>query len=168
MKCSKCGVEVPEGIVRCDSCGFPVKTTHKQENVIGGIVGAFLGAFIGGASIILIGMLGYIASVSGLILSVCTLKGYELLGGKLSCKGIVISILFMLATPYIADRIDWAIVIMQEFADYGVTFAEGFAAVPELLKDGSIEMREYIKNLLMIYGFCVLGAFATLRSTLKK
>ena len=168
MKCSKCGVEVPEGSERCDSCGFPVKTTQKQENVIGGIVGAFLGAFIGGASIILIGMLGYIASVSGLILAVCTLKGYELLGGKLSGKGIVISILFMLATPYIADRIDWAIVIMQEFADYGVTFAEGFAAVPELLKDGSIEMGEYIKNLLMIYGFCVLGAFATLRSTLKK
>ena len=168
MKCSKCGVEVPEGTVRCDSCGFPIKLAQKRENVICGIVGAFLGALIGGASIILIGMLGYIASVSGLILAVCTLKGYELLGGKLSGKGIVISILFMLATPYIADRIDWAIVIMQEFADYGVTFAEGFAAVPELLKDGSIEMGEYIKNLLMIYGFCALGAFATLRSTLKK
>lgn len=168
MKCSKCGVEVPEGTVRCDSCGFPIKADKKRENVVAGIVGAFLGALIGGGSIILIGMLGYIASVSGLILAVCTLKGYELLGGKLSGKGIFISILFMLATPYIADRIDWAIVIMQEFADYGVTFAEGFAAVPELLKDGSIEMGEYMKNLLMIYGFCALGAFATLRNTLKK
>ena len=168
MKCSKCGIEVPEGTVRCDSCGFPIKTKEKRENVIAGIVGAFLGALIGGACIILISMLGYIASVSGLVLAVCTLKGYELLGGKLSGKGIVISILFMLATPYLADRIDWAIVIMQEFVDYGVTFAEVFAAVPELLKDGSIEMGQYIKNLLMIYGFCVLGAFATLRNTLKK
>ena len=165
MKCSKCGVEVPVGTLRCDNCGEPVE---KQENVVAGIVGAFLGALIGGACIILIGMLGYIASVSGLILAVCTLKGYELLAGKRSGKGIVISILFMLATPYIADRIEWAIVIMQEFAEYGVTFGEGFAAVPELLKDGSIEMGGYMKNLLMIYGFCALGAFATLRNTLKK
>ena len=168
MKCSKCGMEVPEGTVRCDHCGFPIQVREKRENVIGGIVGAFLGALIGGACIILISMLGYIASVSGLILAVCTLKGYELLGGKLSGKGIVISILFMLVTPYLADRIDWAIVIVQEFAEYGVTFAEAFGAVPELLKDGSIEMGEYIKNLLMIYGFCVLGAFATLKNALKK
>ncbi len=168
MNCTKCGNPVPEGAVCCDNCGFAFKSAEKSENLIGGIVGAFLGALIGGASIILIGMLGYIASFSGLILAVCTLKGYELLGGKLSGKGIVISILFMLATPYLADRIEWAIVIMQEFADYGVTFAEGFAAVPELLKDGSIEMGDYIKNLLMIYGFCVLGAFATLRNALKK
>ena len=168
MNCAKCGVEVLEGTVRCDNCGFPLKSPEKKENVIGGIVGAFLGALIGGASIVLISMLGYIASVSGLILAVCTLKGYELLGGKLSGKGIVISILFMLATPYLADRIEWAIVIMQEFAEYGVTFTEGFAAVPELLKDGSIEMGGYIKNLLMIYGFCALGAFATLKNTLKK
>ena len=168
MKCSKCGVEVPMGTQACDNCNFPVKPEEKQENVVAGIVGAFLGALIGGACIILIGMLGYIASVSGLILAVCTLKGYELLAGKRSGKGIVISILFMLATPYLADRIEWAIVIMQEFAEYGVTFGEGFAAVPELLKDGSIEMGGYIKNLLMIYGFCALGAFATLRNTLKK
>ncbi len=168
MKCSKCGMEVPEGIQRCDHCGFSVKIAEKRENVIGGMVGAFLGALIGGISIILIGRLGYVASVSGLILAVCTLKGYELLGGKRSGKGIAISILFMLVTPYMADRIDWAVVIMQEFAEYGVTFGEAFAAVPELLKDGSIAMGAYIKNLLMIYGFCVLGAFATLRDTLKK
>lgn len=168
MKCTKCGMGVPEGTLRCDNCGFPIKSSEKRENVIGGIVGAFLGAIIGGICIILISMLGYIASVSGLILAVCTLKGYELLGGKLSGKGIVISILFMLVTPYMADRIDWAVVIMQEFAEYGVTFTEAFAAVPELLKDGSIVMGEYIRNLLMIYGFCALGAFATLRNTLKK
>ena len=40
--------------------------------------------------------------------------------------------------------------------------------VPIFAEDGSIEMGQYIKNLLMIYGFCVLGAFATLRNTLKK
>ena len=154
--------------MRCDSCGFPIKVRQKRENVIAGIVGAFIGALIGGGCIILISQLGYIASVSGLILAVCTLKGYELLGGKLSGKGIVISILLMAVTPYLADRIDWAILIMQEWADYGITFAEAFAVFPELLKDGTVETGAYVKNLLMIYGFAILGAFATLRNALKK
>lgn len=168
MKCKHCGSEVTEGTERCESCGFPVKAAEKRENVVTGIVGALIGAVIGALCIILLSQLGYIASVSGLVLAVCTLKGYELLGGKLSGKGIVMCMLLMLITPYIADRIDWAIVIIGEWADYGVTFGEAFAAVPELLADGSIEMGTYIKTLLMIYGFALLGAFSTLRNTLKK
>lgn len=86
----------------------------------------------------------------------------------MSGKGILICVALMLLTPYIADRMDWAIFIMQEWADYGVTFGQAFTVVPELLADGSIEMFAYIKNLLMIYGFALLGAFSTLRSTVKK
>lgn len=168
MNCTKCGNLVPEGTERCDSCGFPVKSGEKRENVITGLVGALIGALIGAGSIILLSQLGYIASISGLILAVCTLKGYELLGGKLSGKGIAICVVLMLLTPYVADRIDWAIVLMQEFADYGVTFGEAFALIPEMISDGSIEMGMYLKNLLMIYGFALLGAFSTLRTTLKK
>lgn len=167
MNCSKCGNEIPDGAQRCESCGANV-AAEKRENVVTGAVGALLGAVLGGGSIILLSQLGYIASISGLILAVCTLKGYELLGGRLSKKGIVISIVLMLVTPYLADRLDWAIVIMQEWAEYGVTFAEAFAVVPELLADGSIVMSEYVKNLLMIYGFALLGAFSTLKNTLKK
>jgi len=168
MNCHKCGNPLPEGTTRCENCGFPVKTVEKKENVVTGVVGAVIGALIGAVCIILLSQLGYIASVSGLVLAVCTLKGYELLAGKLSGKGIVISILLMAVTPYIADRIDWAILVMQEWAAYGVTFAEAFAFVPELLLDGTIEMGVYIKNLLMIYAFAILGAFTTLRNAMKK
>lgn len=168
MICSKCGNEVSDGTTHCDSCGFPVKHREKKENVVAGFVGAFIGALIGGGCIILVSQLGYIASVSGLILAICTLKGYELLAGKLSGKGIAVSILLMIVTPYLADRVDWAIFLMQEWAQYGVTFAEAFHVFPELLKDGTLELGVYVKNLLMIYGFAVLGAFTTLRNTLKK
>lgn len=167
MNCKKCGNEIPEGQNICGVCGTAV-AAEKHENVVTGIVGAIIGAAIGAGSIIGLSQLGYIASISGLILAVCTLKGYELLGGKLSTKGIVISAVLMLLTPYLADRLDWAIVIKQAWEEYGVTFAEAFAAVPELLADGSIEMSAYVKNLLMIYGFAVLGAFSTLKKTIKK
>lgn len=167
MNCSKCGNPIPDGMDVCENCGARV-VVSKKENVVTGTVGAILGAVLGAGCIILLSQLGYIASVSGLVLAVCTLKGYELLGGSLSKKGIVICVLLMLVTPYLADRLDWAIVIMQEWAEYGVTFAEAFAVVPELLADGSIVMSEYVKNLLMIYGFALLGAFTTLKSAVKR
>ena len=53
---------------------------RAPENVPMGMIGALLGAVLGGASIILFSQLGYIASISGVILAFCTLKGYELLG----------------------------------------------------------------------------------------
>ena len=168
MNCHKCGNPLEEGTKRCDQCGFPVREVKKQENVVAGFVGALIGALLGAASIILLSQLGYIASISGLILAVCTLKGYELLGGTLSKKGIVISIVLMLVTPYLADRIDWAIFLVQEWAEYNITIGEAFAVIPLLLEDGSIEIGEYIKNLLMIYGFVLLGAFSTLKNTLKR
>ena len=168
MNCSKCGATVTDGVERCENCGFPIKPVQKRENTATGFVGALLGSLIGAGCIILLSQLGYIASISGFVLAICTLKGYELLGGQLSTKGIIISIILMLMMPYFADRVDWAIVIAQEWADYGVTFGQAFAVVPELLADGSIEMFDYIKNLLMIYGFALLGAFATLRNALKK
>lgn len=172
MNCEKCGKTLATGVTTCEYCGHPVSSAEgnpavkaKKENVVTGIVGALIGAAIGGGSIILLSQLGYIASVSGLILAVCTLKGYELLGGGMSVKGIVISILMVLATPYLADRIDWAILVAQEFE---VTFGEAFAAIPLLIEDEIIEFGTYIKNLLMIYGFAALGAFTTLKNAFKK
>lgn len=167
MKCTKCGSDVTNGAQICEHCGESVMN-RKKDNVITGAVGALLGAVLGGGSIILLSQLGYIASVSGLILAVCTLKGYELLGGGLSKKGIAISLLLMIVTPYLADRLDWAIVLVREWADYGVTFGEAFAVLPELLADDSTLMGDYLKNLLMIYGFVVLGAFSTLKNAIRK
>ena len=50
------------------------------ENFVMGLIGALGGALLGGASIILIGQIGYISAISGIILAFCTLKGYALLG----------------------------------------------------------------------------------------
>lgn len=175
MNCEKCGKPIADNAPFCEHCGTTQTRTdsasvpaQKPENVITGCVGALIGAAIGGGSIILLGQLGYIAAISGLILAVCTLKGYELLGGRLSTKGIIISLVLMLATPYIADRMSWAIVVAEAFADPGVTFGAAFAAVPELVEEGIIEKADYIKDLVMIYLFVVLGAFSTIRGAFKK
>lgn len=147
-----------------DRTALDTQKKGKHDNVVGGIVGALLGSLIGVAAIIIFSRLGYIAAVSGVILAVCTLKGYELLGGQLSTKGIVISIVLMLLMTWIGDRLDWAIVVMQEL---DMDFIDAFQVVPDLVRYGVIESFNYIMNLVMLYLFTVLGAAPTIVSTMK-
>lgn len=172
MFCPQCGKEVPEGLSLCQECGaqMPAKQEAtaaplKPENVLTGTVGAILGAAIGAVAIILLSQLGLVASISGLILAVCTLKGYELLGGRLTTRGIMISCVLILVTPYIADRIDWAILLVKEYPN--VTFAEAFEAVPRLLDMGFIVPETYWTSLIMVYLFAILGAAGTAWSAIK-
>ena len=186
MFCEKCGKPL-SGTAFCENCGHtnpqpaaqpnpavatataePVVTASKPENVVTGIVGALIGAAIGGASIVLLTQIGFVASISGLILAVCTLKGYELLGGKLSIKGVIISVVLFLVTPYIADRLSIAIMLTQELSDYGISFGQAFQMIPELLEMDSALREEYIGNLVKLYLFVALGGGITLFSAFKK
>ena len=176
MICSKCGQEIPNHATVCDHCGGEiVSSTHpvelqKPENVVTGTVGALLGALIGAAMIILLGRMGTIASASGIVLAVCTLKGYELLGGRRSRKGIIISVLLMLVVPYVADRVDWAFVILEQAQAEGLnwTFGECFQVIPQLIEEEIIEQSVYTTNLVKLYVFTAIGVVATLFGNKKK
>ena len=148
--------------------GSAAAEVKAPENVLLGLIGALVGAVLGGASIILLSQLGYIASISGFILAICTLKGYELLGKRLSKKGIVLCVILMIVTPFVADWIDWAIFLMKDYPEYGLTLVDSCIMLGELMAEGYVDMFEYVKNLGMIYLFVILGAFGTLKNLLKK
>lgn len=137
------------------------------ENVPMGLLGALVGAALGGASIILLSQLGYIASISGVILAFCTLKGYELLGKRLSKKGIAVCVILMLITPFLADWIDWAIFLMRDMPEYDLSILDSCILLGELMTEGYVDMFEYVKNLGMIYLFVALGAVGTLKKAIK-
>lgn len=141
-----------------------MEINEKKENVIAGIAGALIGGIIGGAVIVLIGQLGLISAISGVVLAFCTLKGYELLGGKMSRAGILASIIVMLIVPYLADRISWALVIVDEFE---WAFGDAFLYVHEVVEEFGLQAN-YWKDLLFVYLFTALGAFTSLQQTLKK
>ncbi len=140
------------------------QTESKSENIIGGIVGAVLGSLIGVACIIVLSQLGYVAALSGVVMAVCTLKGYELLGGKLSKAGIIICSILMLVMTYLGDRIDWALVVAR---DIGMGFASSFGYIPTLVDAGVITASSYWANLLLVYLFVLLGAVPTIINTMK-
>lgn len=136
----------------------------KQENKFAGFLGALIGGIIGGAAIVIVGQLGLISAISGVILAFCTLKGYELLGKKLSKQGILVCILIMLVVPYLADRASWALVIMNEFQ---WAFGDAFLYVHGVVAEFELEA-DYWKDLLFVYAFTALGAFTIIKQTLKQ
>ena len=136
----------------------------RPENVAAGVVGAFLGTLLGVVCTVVIGQLGYVASVSGLIMAVGALKGYELLGGRLSKKGAVISSLLILVMTWLAHRLTWAIALASAA---GLGVFESFQAIPELLEAGLLEGPAYWGGLVMLYLFTLLGAVPTIIGGLR-
>ena len=179
--CERCGQSLPTEIVNvgvgrqilCQNCYNEVSQEKfekqqqkeaKPENVIGGIVGALLGSLLGVAAIILLSQLGYISAVSGIVMGVCALKGYEILGGKLTTKGIIISVVIMLIMVYVGDRFDWAIVVAKAWEE---NVFDCFRAIPELIKEEVIAESDYIGNLVKLYLFCLLGAVPSVIGLVK-
>lgn len=138
----------------------------KTENIVGGTVGALLGSLIGAAAIILISQLGYVAAISGVIMGVCALKGYELLGGKLSKKGIIISCVIMILTVFLSYQLDSAIYLAAEYTEYSVF--ECFNIFNNALFTGGIIWSSYLPQLIMLYLFTALGAVPTIAGSIKK
>lgn len=62
------------------------KENQKKENLFTGIIGALLGSLLGVLCIILLSQMGYVAALSGFVMAVCTLKGYELLAASFPAK----------------------------------------------------------------------------------
>lgn len=143
------------------------ETKAKQENVVAGIVGAFLGSLIGVVCAVVIGQLGYVASVSGLIMAVGALKGYELLGGSLSKKGAVISSVLVVVMTYLAHRLTFAIALTSAIGSGLSGIFVCFQAVPDLVKEGAIEGSAYWGNLAMLYLFTLVGAVPTILGGLR-
>ncbi len=146
------------------------KQEQKKENIVGGIVGAFLGSLLGVLCIIILSRLGYVAALSGAVMAVGVLKGYELLGGKLTKKGIVISCVIMLVMTYIGDRIDWAIALLTDGggADAGYNLFECYRLIPYLVSEGYIEVAPLVGDLVLIYLFLLLGAVPAILSKVRE
>ena len=175
MNCNHCGTTLPEGASVCTVCGTPVQAVAAgpeiqpvRENVGLGILGAIGGALIGGASIIILSRLGFIAAISGFLIALCTLKGYELLGKQLSKTGVIISIILMVITPFAAYNLDLVWQFYSELKDYGLTLGDSVPFLIELMKEDAELVRMYLSEMGMLYLFVAIGAFSTIRNAMRK
>ena len=157
----------------CDSCYQQQDSMKEQarqemerkpENVLAGIVGALLGSVLGAACIVLLEQLGYVAALSGIVLAICTLKGYELLSGRLSTRGIVIACVLMLAMTYVSYRLDWAITVAKYFE---ASLTDSYRAIPYLIDEEILDGGVYTGELIKLYAFTLIGAIPTIISSVK-
>lgn len=180
--CQNCGIA--EGstyyaynapVYLCDSCAAAVSTANehsirenelKGENTVAGIVGALLGALIGAASILLVGKMGYVASVCGVIMGVCSLKGYELLAGKLSRKGLLISGVIMVLSVILSYNAEISMFAAAEDEING--FFDYFRAVNAGLFTNGLVWSNYLPGLLKLAVFTAIGAVPTVTANSKR
>ena len=156
--------------MRSDAALKAQQSSQKKENIVGGIVGALLGSLLGALSILVLSQLGYVAALSGAIMAVCVLKGYEMLGGKLTKKAIVISVIIMILMTYFGDRVDWAIILFRDAGggEAGFNIFECYRLVSYALAEDIIDVGSYVANLFLLYLFVALGAVPAIRSKLKE
>lgn len=136
----------------------------RRESLVAGLVGAFLGSLLGMACIIVVSQLGYVASLCGVVMAVCTLKGYELLGSALSRKGAAAAGIITVVMTYVAYQIDCAIQVAVA-AEVDVFLA--FRNMGMLLKEGYLDTGTYWGGLVLLYLFTLLGAAPLIIAALR-
>ena len=160
----------------CEPCAAKMEQELKdnqkavranKSNFIGGLVGALLGALIGSVVWIIIHRLGYIAGIGGLVMVICAMKGYSLLGGTLDRKGVICSVLISVVMVFLANKIAWSWEAYSELKDYGMSFFDVFRNLEALLKEVDF-MGEYIKDLGIGYLLTAVASFLYIRNALRE
>lgn len=113
---------------------------------------------------ILVAQFGYVAAASGIVMAVAALKGYVLLGGRLSKKGVAIASVLMVAATWLAHGLMWAISAAPVL---GAGVFETWVSLPDLISLTGTG-REYWSELVMLYLFTLAGAVPTVISTMRK
>lgn len=182
--CSSCGenTEVSPFLLGdtvipcCKNCQLEIKNVigenqnnvkNVSNNIFGGIVGGFIGALLGSIVWILIYQMNYIASIAGLAIAICCIKGYQLLGGKLNISGVVITSIITVIMVYLANHFSLAIDIYSQFKSYyEITFFDALRSVPDLLSEPD-HRSEYMKNLLIGYLLTFIGSASYIQKSYK-
>ena len=171
MNCKHCGTYLADDATVCTACGMTQQPAAVElparENVGLGILGALIGALLGGASILLFSKMGYVASLSGVLIAFATLGGYKLLGKGMGKVGLVICCVLMLITPFLANALDLVLTLHEELQMYGMTMADSANFLVEMISSDQEVLMAYLKDLGMLYLFVVIGAVGIVKNALK-
>lgn len=135
----------------------------KEENFLLGIVGSLVGAILGGAVALVIARFGYVSVIAGLALGYCTIKGYELLGKKLTTKGVVVSAIWMILTVLLVHQLDYVLEVMKQ---YDAGFGDAWNSINDAVFHSDFP-ENYFLNLGMLVVFTLGGAWISVQSALE-
>lgn len=155
-------------VLLCENCFTQESKGEREqngqkENIILGLFGAVLGVLLGAVLWVVIGMLGFIAGIAGFAMVFCGIKGYDMLGKKLSRKGIVICIVISCLMILAAEYSSLGIAIYQELGDtYYLSLMDSLALVPAFLEEPEV-VQSVIKDLIIGYVLAIWASFSSVR-----
>ncbi len=138
-------------------------------SVLRGLIGALVGGLIGSIAWILIGTIGFYASIAGLVIAWAAMTGYKLLkGGNNTTAPIVIGVAVLVSVLF-AEAAGIVIQIMK--ADLGEGYHAGLRdairILPLMLRDGDTVV-SLLPNLGLGLLFAGLGSWRPLRNLYRQ
>lgn len=143
--------------------GTGIHAEEKPERPLAGLVGALLGALVGVVVMLLFSKFGIISALSGTVMALCTLKGYRMLGGRLTRKGALLCIAVMAGMIFAGDYLDWSLRIAS-----ALDLPFGRRDVFYLMDSGAVSALDYGMNLVLLYVFAFLGARTSVHQALHE
>lgn len=149
----------------CSSCAERIKgklqdVYDQKENIVLGILGGIVGAVIGSLLWILLDQIHFIAGIAGVAIVYSAFKGYEMLGKRISRKGVVICVVICALTIIGADLFSLTIDLYQSLSEYYlISFGDAFSYIPYLLSDWDM-LGRFLLNLGIGYLVAVLGSYS--------
>ena len=141
---------------------------EKKENLPLGLIGAVIGILLGSVLWVLIGQIGFIAGIAGYAIVFCGMKGYQLLGKKLSKTGIIICIVLSFLAIIGAEVVSLGITAYRELSEYySLTLGESFSLLPELLKEPEL-VGAVAKDLAIGYILSIWASYSTVKNTWRQ
>lgn len=142
---------------------------ENKEKVFLGTIGAILGALAGALLIALLDKIGFVASISGVVMAYLSLFLYAKFAGILSKKGIIICVVIMVITVFLTEWTLYSIAVYKELSKYSndYYFLDIFLQFYIFLSEPEI-LRSFLVNILMLYGFTALGAVPKIKEFSKR
>ncbi len=177
--CPECGMMLTDGrwklvngiaIYVHEACGERIRSTietNNQErlstgNYFTGAIGALLGSVIGSVVWTILAVIGYIASIAGLLIGFLAEKGYSLLGGKKGWGKLVILIIAVILGVVVGNL---ACEVYYCVTEAGFSVGESITAVLVLVMLEPEVRSTFIINTLLGLVFAALGVFGIMRAT---
>ena len=141
---------------------------EKKENLTLGLIGAVIRILLGSVLWVLIGQIGFIAGIAGYAIVFCGMKGYQLLGKKLSKTGIIICIVLSFLAIIGAEVVSLGITAYRELSEYySLTLGESFSLLPELLKEPEL-VGAVAKDLAIGYILSIWASYSSVKNTWRQ
>lgn len=174
--CKSCGIILEdEGAELCPKCAAEEKAVTNTpelpvpENVVAGIVGGALFSLIGVALYFVCYQMGFIAGICGLAIFFLTGIGYDIFAktkGRKSTARLVTCILTTVVMLFAAEYLSLAYQIFDYFKEYGISFFDAVASVPEFLTDPDVG-KAVLGDLVFAYVFAVVAIVSELVAKAK-